>query len=446
MATASQSRPLLEAFGWAGSSRAKSSRQEAVKKDAGPLTQSILAICGVLIPIAVCLYLSDLEPLFELKSVEFIHPDVVVIFMVLLVAARALIKGLPALPKRLGWAFALFFLASAASAVFAGDKLRAAAAIVQMFEFVAIAWCVSLITSARLLKRILQSIIALFALESLIAIWQFADLDLARGTFFNNQKYSMFMGSGAAICFAMFTQEKDATRRWTYFTIMLLILGGALVGQERAPWVAFVLSAIVVSWISKGRRKALLIWVIATILVGVLAVTTIEPLREKTFSRIAEVNVQTEKRNTLLSRLAVWGVAVKLFAEHPLLGVGPKNFVTMVPSFLTSDEMGGLESADPHNVWIGILAEGGIIGFAAYVWLCYSIYLVGRRAIDDPRCANIKPLLMGCIAYEVFWFAMSYHYFTKGEGHIHFLIIGMCVGAQRALMSRPEKRLAANAA
>lgn len=441
----SQSRPLLEAFGWGGTSRKAAKLRSQETAESGSLTQTVLAVLAILIPISVCVYLSDLEPLFQIKSVEFIHTDVIAILMLLLVVGRSLVKGFHGLPKNLTRALILFFVASSISALFAEDKLRAFAAIVQMLEFVAVAWCVSLISSLNLLKRVIHSIIVLFAFESLIGIWQFANSEVARGTFFNNQKYSMFMGGGAAICFALFAHEKDATRRWTYFVLMFVILGGALVGQERAPWLAFMLSSIAISWISKERRKILVVGLVTTVLIAVTAVLTIPPLREKTFSRIAEVNIQTEKKNTLLSRLAVWGVALKLFLDHPVVGVGPKNFVTLVPSFLTSDEMGGMEAADPHNVWIGILAEGGIIGFASYVWLCYSILMVGRRAIANPKYHHVRSVLFACLAYELFWFAMSYHYFTKGEGHIHFLIIGLCVGALRTPTAAPGRKLGAAA-
>src|SRR4051812_35156362 len=92
MIASNQSRPLLEAFGWAGIRHSEKpvSNIDAVK-DAGPFTQTILAFCAILIPVSVCVYLSNLEPLFEVKSVEVIHSDVIVIVMLLFVAVRSLV-------------------------------------------------------------------------------------------------------------------------------------------------------------------------------------------------------------------------------------------------------------------------------------------------------------------------------------------------------------------
>src|SRR3954465_4488161 len=131
----SQPRPLLEAFGWAGTAR-----QDVLRKEAAPFFQTVLAWCAILIPVSVCLYLADLEPLFELKSVQLIHTDVIVSLMLLLVFARGLIRGFHGLPKKFSLALLFFFLASTVSAIFAEDKLRAMAAIIQMLEFVAITW------------------------------------------------------------------------------------------------------------------------------------------------------------------------------------------------------------------------------------------------------------------------------------------------------------------
>ena len=213
---------------------------------------------------------------------------------------------------------------------------------------------------------------------------------------------------------------------------MLILLFGAILGQERAPWLSFLISGTAITFLAgKGKRRKQMLQFGAAVLIMVIAVASIPQVREKVVARLTEVEIEDVQHNTLLSRLMFWALAWKLFTEHPVLGVGPKNFITLTPSYLTVGEMGGLEAADPHNVWVGILAEGGLLGFFTYVPLCIAILALAYRRLRDPAWQSLRPFLLAYLAYHVFMFAMSYHYFTKAEGHLHFLMVGLMVGVMR---------------
>lgn len=421
--------PLLDAF--------RTRREEVTRTQslaAGSWTRAFVLVLAALLPVAVCIYLSTLDPIGTIKTIEFTQPDVIVICLALLVLVRAMFKGFHKIATQIARPLAFFFIASFASALFASDKLRAYAAIVQMGEFVALAWSVSVIVSAKEALRIVQFLLCVLTVQSFLAMFQFAAADpLPRGTFLTNQQYTMFVGAGAAMSFALFSAEKSPTKRALYLICMLITLCGAILGQERAPWLAFLISAVATLWFTGKERKRLALGLLGTVCLAIAVIASVPDLRDRTVSRISEVQIQGEKRNTLLSRLAIWGVALNLFKEHPLLGVGPKNFVSLVPSFLTTDEMGGLEAAESHNVWIGILAEGGILGFITYVFLCYSILHLVTRNLRSIPPSNIRTFYFAYAAYNCFWMTMSYHYFTKGEGHIHFLMLGLVLGVQRGM-------------
>jgi O-antigen ligase len=72
---------------------------------------------------------------------------------------------------------------------------------------------------------------------------------------------------------------------------------------------------------------------------------------------------------TSLHRLEIWQNLAAVIHDYFFLGVGLGNLVA-----------GGF-SADPHNWWLGILAEAGIVGFGLYV-LAYSaiVWLVDGRS------------------------------------------------------------------
>src|SRR5271166_6029949 len=132
----SNSTPLLNAF--RGTGRA---RGQAVV--AGAWFQNLLTLLGCLVPVAVCLYLVDIQPLFSVGDVEFTQPDVVSAILAVVVIARAFFKGFLPPEKSFFLPLFLFLLSAVASAFNAADLLRGAAGVIQILEFGLLAWCFS---------------------------------------------------------------------------------------------------------------------------------------------------------------------------------------------------------------------------------------------------------------------------------------------------------------
>jgi hypothetical protein len=66
-------------------------------------------------------------------------------------------------------------------------------------------------------------------------------------------------------------------------------------------------------------------------------------------------------------RLVLWGAALKMFAAHPMLGVGPDNYR------LLYGEYAGLAKGDArvhsNNLYLELLVSGGLLGALACGWL-----------------------------------------------------------------------------
>jgi O-antigen ligase len=411
----------------------------------GTRFESFLVLFACLIPVAACWYLSTpcptssvqnpcVNPLFEFHTVELIHPDLIAGIVVLAVLGRALVKGFHPLPRVLLVPFLIFFAATLLSALFAIDKIHAVAALIQELEFMALAWAFSVLEEARHFLRVLHFILALFVFESLVAIWQFASSEsYPTGTFVAHQQYAFYTSFAAVIAFGLLANETNRRRRTLYIVCLSLLVIGSLLGQERAPWLSLLVGAIAVAWYSGKKRKRLLFSFAVTVLGAVLLVAAVPQLREVTVSRFAEAQTDTYAQNSLLSRLLVWGIAFNLFLEHPILGIGPKNFPTVVSHYASTDELMGVEAQDPHNIWIGMAAEQGIVGLATYIVFFFSMIRLATAELRTSMIGLPRSLCLAYLAYFVFWLVMSYSVFFKSTGHIHFMLLGLMLGLRRHL-------------
>jgi hypothetical protein len=81
-------------------------------------------------------------------------------------------------------------------------------------------------------------------------------------------------------------------------------------------------------------------------------------------------------------RVVLWRAAARMFAAHPMLGIGPDNFRLAYGSYA------GLTDTDPrthsNNMYLEILAGGGAIAFAAFAWLLWRAAVCTVRLVRTP--------------------------------------------------------------
>jgi O-antigen ligase len=90
----------------------------------------------------------------------------------------------------------------------------------------------------------------------------------------------------------------------------------------------------------------------------------IEQSRRELSGDSAELNQHVKRNET-------WAMTLKMFAAHPLLGVGMGAYWVAVPAF--HDGSGTLTPQEAHNDYLELLASGGVVGFAIGVWFLIAV-------------------------------------------------------------------------
>ena len=95
---------------------------------------------------------------------------------------------------------------------------------------------------------------------------------------------------------------------------------------------------------------------------------------EQLASRIEQSRTELAGDSTELNqgvkRNETWAMTLKMFAAHPILGVGMGAYWVAVPAFHNAS--GTLTPQEAHNDYLELLASGGLVGLAIGIWFATS--------------------------------------------------------------------------
>ena len=229
-------------------------------------------------------------------------------------------------------------------------------------------------------------------------------------SFFGNE---LIMGSYLSrlfpLLFALFLLKKKSKLE-VYFVGSLYVLIDVLiyVSGERASFLFLNLSTLfIIILIKKYQKFRLITFVFSTILIVGLTLgsdklanrmikSTLDGIRSS--EDVKTFNIFTAQHDSLIK------TAYKMFLDKPLIGHGPKMFRVICKD----DKYAvGTHSCDthPHNFYVQLLAETGIIGFSflfsvfAYVLYCAyrqfkSIVLRQKRYLTDYQVCLLAGILI----------------------------------------------------
>ena len=77
------------------------------------------------------------------------------------------------------------------------------------------------------------------------------------------------------------------------------------------------------------------------------------------------------------SRNEIWRATLKMFAAHPILGVGLGGYWIGITAY--HDASGLMTPQEAHNDYLELLSSGGVIGFAVGVWFVLNVIRKARE-------------------------------------------------------------------
>lgn len=211
------------------------------------------------------------------------------------------------------------------------------------------------------------------------------------------QVYALLIG----LSLAHHARNQRGRIGWRVYSVLIVIGFASTLG--RSAWITGVVGLIIYNVIDHSaslRRRAFRTMLDTAIFAFVLSVITVSFVADTRFldslvSRTTISKVAVE--GSWNERLALWKVALEMFMQNPILGVGTGNYADLSSAVLISKGTYNpfLEnSPSTHNYVLNVLSETGLLGFSAYLFFAATVI---KMVLSDQRRfkhSNLYPFLL----------------------------------------------------
>jgi O-antigen ligase len=214
--------------------------------------------------------------------------------------------------------------------------------------------------------------------------------------------HNIMMAFGSFLFAGMGLMAQARASQWAWFALSILAIFNVTTMVPGATGYLILGALIVLFGASRSHWSGALCATAAlTLLAGILLLTQTQ-FQHRLTAIAAEVGQwhpdQPAQTSTGL-RLEFYQNTLAIIAQHPLVGVGtggfPKAYAEQVRG------TGKTETRNPHNEFLNIMAQIGIAGVAALVWLFLLQWRLAAK-LDDPMeqalaRALILTMVIGCL-------------------------------------------------
>ena len=237
--------------------------------------------------------------------------------------------------------------------------------------------------------------------------------------------------------FVYFAKEMDNKYIIIYFVFFCFIYVLVFITGERTSFFILNLSLIFLIFLIKDLKKYFLLVIV--ILISFFSVTLyFKPEMGNRMIKYTFNQFQPKNNKIVIfsdMHTAHYKTSIKMFLDNKILGIGPNNFRKRCAekkfetlAFADSgDEITNSCSTHPHNTYLQLIAETGIIGCCIILFLYLSLILLSLKIffkINGLKLNNFTISLIGSFVVNLFPFMPSGNFFNNYINIIYYLPLG----------------------
>ena len=187
----------------------------------------------------------------------------------------------------------------------------------------------------------------------------------------------------------------EKKRRFLFGLSIPIIFAGLVFTYSRAAWVG-LLAGITTIGVLNGKRALLVLSVGVVLICITLAFFPKLSVTKRAIS-ILDLAYWSGAERTYL-----WRSSLKIIKDHPITGVGVDGFRKVYPQYILPQAKEP-HLTHPHNTFLGIAVECGILGLAAFLWFLVTLFKMTLDVFRKTSDKYLKAVGLGCFgAFSAF--------------------------------------------
>lgn len=247
---------------------------------------------------------------------------------------------------------------------------------------------------------------------------QLGEAPRAAGPFGESNFFALSLA--ALVPFCLYLVGRGRWRAWLGIAALLSLVAGIYSTGSRGAGLAAVVGIAVFAF--KSRDSRVRAGAVAAILAGVVLLFVFNAQTSGSASR------------TVSGRATENQIALSMFADHPIAGVGPGQYPTFYRDYARRIGNDPRSNREPHSLPLQIAAEQGLIGIIG--WIAAGIYLFGylrSRRVWHDRVGSV--VIVSIITYLV-----GSIFLHGSQLRLLFVLVGLAVAVGERYRLPPQAR------
>lgn len=256
-----------------------------------------------------------------------------------------------------------------------------------------------------------------------------------------NEKASLggYLARLFPLLIAVLIYSFNLKKSYTFIILLILVFTDVLIfisGERTALGLLFLSTVFIIIFLSKYKKIRFFTFLVSLIIMAILAVYN-PAIKERnidyTISQISgngsgELKVFSEMHHNYL--IVSW----QMFIDNPLFGQGPKMFrILCNDDKFKINELNNTCSTHPHNTFIQLLAETGLVGLIIILIVSFTIiqtiynhsFLYIRK--KEYLLTDFQICLIACFLVTLWPLIPSQNFFNNWINIIYYLPVGFFI-------------------
>lgn len=189
----------------------------------------------------------------------------------------------------------------------------------------------------------------------------------ANGPFFSNETLSCYLIYIIAFVFVSIIQSKRLVSKVIYSVSIIIMQIGILAGLMRASILISLFTIILLIWIFGSKKMRIILIILTISFLGISGILIDEIIGSAIYqTRLSNVS-------SIENRLSTYKTGIELVKDNFLFGVGYRNYPHVSLNYESRFYM--IHAVpDPHNGFLLVIGQLGIIGLIVIILIYYNIF------------------------------------------------------------------------